>query len=594
MTHSTAPRPVRLTVFPADRMVAAPGLAQQLVVAAEFADGSRRDVTREVAYDVSDPTRASVTPDGRVEARGPVEVAVSLRYLGLRATSRLAFLPDRPDFAWEGPEPANVVDVHVFAKLKALKINPSPPADDAAFLRRAFLDALGVLPTPEEARAFLADRDPEKRAKLVEGLPGRPEFADFWALKWADLLRNEEKSMGDKGVWVFMRWLRDQMARDVPLDEFARSLVASRGSTYLNPPTSFYRTNRDPQAAAEAVGQVFLGVRLQCARCHNHPFDRWTQDDYYGLAAYFGNLARKQVNLRPPRPVRQAHDHGRRGPLPGRLPRDDRPPDRREDRPQAPRRPEPGARRRPRCARRPGRLADARQPAVRPQHGQPGLVPPHGPGDRRAGGRLPRQQPAVESRPARRPDGRVRPGRDAAPPAGDAHHEVADLRPRRQARAHQPRRRGQLRACERPPPAGRGPPRRDRPGARPPRAVPRRPRRGPRRAAGGGEGGGRFPQGLRQAGAAPDLRMRALRRRHAGASLPAHQRRGRPGPPRGARQPHRPAPARRGSTTRRSWPRSTSRRSAASRATPNARGPWPTWRRPRTAARRGKTWPGRS
>ena len=293
---SAAPRPVRLTVSPAERMVAAPGRAQQLVVAAEFADGSRRDVTGEVAYDVSDPTRASVTIDGKVEARGPVEVAVSLRYLGLRATSRLAFLPDRPDFAWRGPEPANVVDVHVFAKLKALTINPSPPADDAAFLRRAFLDALGVLPGPEEARAFLADRDPEKRAKLVGGLPGRPEFADFWALKWADLLRNEEKSMGDKGVWVFTRWLRDQMARDVPLDEFARSLVASRGTTYRDPPTSFYRTNRDPTAAAEAVGQVFLGVRLQCARCHNHPFDRWTQDDYYGLAAYFGNLARKQVN----------------------------------------------------------------------------------------------------------------------------------------------------------------------------------------------------------------------------------------------------------------------------------------------------------
>ena len=213
---STAPRPVRLTVFPAERMVAAPGLAQQLVVTAEFADGSRRDVTRQAAYDVSDPTRASVTPDGRVEARGPVEVAVAVRYLGLRAISRLAFLPDRPDFAWEGPEPANVVDVHVFAKLKALKINPSPPADDAAFLRRAYLDALGVLPTPEEARAFLADRDPEKRAKLVDRLLERPEFADFWALKWADLLRNEEKAMGDKGVWVFQRWLRDQIAARRP------------------------------------------------------------------------------------------------------------------------------------------------------------------------------------------------------------------------------------------------------------------------------------------------------------------------------------------------------------------------------------------
>jgi hypothetical protein len=188
------------------------------------------------------------------------------------------------------------LDVPAFAKLEALKINPSAPAPDAVFLRRAYLDALGVLPTPEEARAFLADADPRKRPKLVDRLLARPEFADFWALKWADLLRNEEKTMGPKGVWAFQRWLRDQIAADVPLDAFARRLVSARGSTWRNPPASFYRTNRDPETAAETVGQVFLGVRLQCARCHNHPFDVWTQDDYYGLAAYFGNVGRKQIN----------------------------------------------------------------------------------------------------------------------------------------------------------------------------------------------------------------------------------------------------------------------------------------------------------
>jgi len=182
----------------------------------------------------------------------------------------------------------------VFAKLRALRINPSPLCSDSAFLRRAYLDAIGRLPDPTEARAFLNDRGADKRSQLIDRLVGRPEFADFWALKWADLLRNEEKTMGEKGAWVLERWLRDQIAKDTPLDELARRIVAGLGSTWQNPPSSFNRTNRDPMTAAESVSQVFLGIRLQCARCHNHPFDVWTQDDYFGLAAFFANVARKQ------------------------------------------------------------------------------------------------------------------------------------------------------------------------------------------------------------------------------------------------------------------------------------------------------------
>ncbi len=294
--RAEAPKLIRLDVFPTSRVSAAPSLSQQLVVTATFLDGSTRDVTRQAAYDLDDPTRVSVTPDGRVEARRPVETTVAVRYLGGRGVSRLAFLPDRSGFVWREPKPNNRVDDAVFAKLKAHKIHPSVPSADATFLRRAYLDALGLLPTPSEARAFLADPDPSKRPKLVDRLLARPEFADFWALKWADLLRNEEKTMGPKGVWVFQRWLRDQFAADVPLDVFARKLVASTGSNFGNPPASFHRTNRDPMTAAEAFGQVFLGVRLQCARCHNHPYDAWTQDDYFGLAAYFGNVRRKQMN----------------------------------------------------------------------------------------------------------------------------------------------------------------------------------------------------------------------------------------------------------------------------------------------------------
>jgi hypothetical protein len=294
--RGTAPPLARLDVSPRERRLAAPGLSQQLIVTAAFADGTTRDVTRQAAFDVSDPSRFEVTPDGKVLARAPGEVTVAVRYLDGRGISRLAFLHDRPDFAWDAPPPANVVDDHVFAKLKSLRINPSRVAGDPTFLRRAHLDAIGRLPGPDEARAFLDDPSPSKRARLVDDLLARPEFADFWALKWADLLRNEEKVMGPKGVWIFQRWLRDQVAADVPLDQFARALVSARGSTWRNPPASFYRTNRDATAAAESLGQVFLGVRLQCARCHNHPFDVWTQDDYYGLAATFSNLGRKQVN----------------------------------------------------------------------------------------------------------------------------------------------------------------------------------------------------------------------------------------------------------------------------------------------------------
>ncbi|MFO0892889.1 MAG: DUF1549 and DUF1553 domain-containing protein [Isosphaeraceae bacterium] len=293
---ATAPRLKALEVAPGRHVAAFPGSSVPLRVVARFDDGSRRDVTRQAAFDLSDPTFAEVSPEGLVVARRAGELTVAVRFLQGRGVSRLAFVPDRPGFAWSGPVERNVIDAHVFRKLRTLKVRPSAPSGDGVFLRRAYLDALGRLPTADEARAFLEDRAPAKRDRLVETLVERPEFADFWALKWADVLRNEEKTMGPKGVWVFQRWLRDRLAADAPLDEMVRQLISARGTTWTNPATSFYRTNRDPTAAAEAVAQVFLGIRLQCARCHNHPFDDWTQDDYYGLAAYFSNIRRKELN----------------------------------------------------------------------------------------------------------------------------------------------------------------------------------------------------------------------------------------------------------------------------------------------------------
>lgn len=289
----------RLDIFPS-RQVLQPGcLRQQLVVTAHLEDGSQRDVTSLVCYETDTPTGVSVTEDGLVQVDGPMEVVVSVRFNEARAIGRLVFLPDRPEFQWRPQPSANFIDDLVHQKLQTLQIHPSEIADDATFLRRAYLATIGILPTVEETKAFLASTDDEKRTNLIDELVERPEFADFWALKWADVLRNEQKTMGIKGVWAFRRWLVRQIDRDVPFKQIAHDILSGNGATYTNPAAGFYRTNREPDVAAEAVAQVFLGYRLQCAKCHNHPFDIWKQDDYYGLAAYFSSLERKKLtNIR--------------------------------------------------------------------------------------------------------------------------------------------------------------------------------------------------------------------------------------------------------------------------------------------------------
>jgi hypothetical protein len=288
-----APRLSRLTVDPAGQVLYAPADGVRLQVRATFADGSARDVTRLAVFEpsntqvrVKDATVWRAAPDPAAVAQAVVVV----RYLSQQVAVPLAFVPDRPGFHMPDLAPVNYIDRLVFAQLEKLHIAPSPLASDAVFLRRAYLDATGLLPTPDEARAFLDDTRPDKRARLINDLLKRPEFADLWALKWSDLLRAEEKSLDRKGVTLFHQWIRDAIAAGKPLNEFAREVIAGRGSTYANPAANFYRALRDPYARSEAVAQVFLGVRLQCARCHNHPFDRWTQHDYHSLAAFFARV----------------------------------------------------------------------------------------------------------------------------------------------------------------------------------------------------------------------------------------------------------------------------------------------------------------
>jgi hypothetical protein len=290
-----APRLTRLEVLPRQRVLLHGETRQQLVARASFSDGTVRDVTDQAVYEPSADT-VRVSPQGLVTADKAGEVTLVVRYLDRRVPCRLAFVPERPGFRWQPVPVNNYIDEHVFARLRVLQVQPSDLADDAAFLRRAYLDVCGVLPTPAEVRAFLADADPHRRARLVDRLLERPEYADYWSLKWADLLRNEEKAVDARGVRHFQRWLRQNVAADKPLDEFARELLTARGSTYEHPEANYYRTNLEPQKAAETTAQLFLGVRLACARCHNHPFDRWTQDDYYGLSAFFARLRTRMVD----------------------------------------------------------------------------------------------------------------------------------------------------------------------------------------------------------------------------------------------------------------------------------------------------------
>ncbi len=284
---------VSLEVTPGPRVLTAPAKSQQLAVVATFADGSRRDVTRLTNLSSSEPLIGEVGPTGRVEFKRPGEVAILARYLETMVAVRLTYLEPRPGFVWSNPPAANFIDTLTFAKLRTMTIQPSALSGDSDFVRRATLDAVGRLPTPDEARAFLIDPSPDRRAKLVERLLTLPEFADFWAMKWADVLRSSRKTMQAKGSYGFQLWLREKLLADEPLDAIVRELLTASGNTYANPPANFYRAAKDPLALAESTAQLFLGVRMQCAKCHNHPSEKWTQDDYYGLAAVFARVGRK-------------------------------------------------------------------------------------------------------------------------------------------------------------------------------------------------------------------------------------------------------------------------------------------------------------
>ncbi len=284
---------VRLEVLPTRRELLESQPQQQLIAIAHFDDGSRRDVTQQSVFSSNDETAASVSTSGLVEFHNTAEATFLIRYLSQVVGSKMTYVRRDPNFVHKAPPVVNYVDEHVFAKQRALQITPAELTSDAVFLRRVFLDTIGTLPTADEARQFLDSTASDKRAKLIDSLLSRDEFAYFWALKWADVMRGSDVTISRRGVHSFHRYLVERFRQDLPFDQFARETLTSQGNTLHQPGANFHRIARTPEDAAEAMAQLFLGVRIGCARCHNHPFEAMTQGDFYGLAAYFARVKNK-------------------------------------------------------------------------------------------------------------------------------------------------------------------------------------------------------------------------------------------------------------------------------------------------------------
>lgn len=297
----TAARLVKIEVAPEYQVFAKPGGVQPLRVTARYGDGSSREVAGDARYVSNNEMAAEVDERGVVKLARRGEAAIMVRYGDKIAVSRVVVLDPASDFAWNNPPAENYIDPLVFAKLRDMHIVPSELSTDGEFLRRVWLDVAGVPPAAEEVRRFLADKDPKKRARKIDELLDRPEYAEVWALKWADLLgiRSEDPgviatALTPREVWKYYRWIRESFAANKPYDEFVRELVTAGGRTSTNAPAMYYRRYRDATELTENTTQLFLGIRLKCARCHDHPFEKWVQNDYYGMAAFFS-----QVKLKP-------------------------------------------------------------------------------------------------------------------------------------------------------------------------------------------------------------------------------------------------------------------------------------------------------
>ena len=279
---------VGIEVVPNERIMTTDG-RQQLGVYAHMSDGRITDVTHAAHYDTNDKELGNVDKSGLVDVTGrPGDVVIMVRYQEHASVYRAAVPLGVP--VEDVPEPANFIDDHVYTKLRMLGMPPSPVCDDATFLRRVTLDIAGRLPTPEESAAFFDSSDPDKRGALIDRLVDSPDYADYFANKWSAVLRNKSQH---RVTYVFHNWIRQSLYENMPYDQFVRGIIAAAGDVDEHPPVAWYRQVDQPKKQMEDTAQLFLGVRIQCAQCHHHPYEKWAQQDYYGLTAFFTQVARK-------------------------------------------------------------------------------------------------------------------------------------------------------------------------------------------------------------------------------------------------------------------------------------------------------------
>jgi hypothetical protein len=284
----------KVDLYPRQAVLEGESSQQRLVAVATYADGTQRDVWDLASFTTNNERTAAVAFDGRITSGVRGEAFVMARFDTHTVGTQVLALPSGLQFQPQPPT-GNYIDGLVDAKLKKLRLPASGLCTDAEFIRRATVDITGLLPTEEETQAFLANADPNKRAALIESLLARKEFSEIWAMKWADLLMIKSKNeVSYKAAYLYYNWLINQIASNVPIDKIVRDLLMATGGTFQSPATNFYQVEQDRLKMSENVAQVFMGIRTQCAQCHNHPFDRWTMDDYYGFAAFFSQVGRKQ------------------------------------------------------------------------------------------------------------------------------------------------------------------------------------------------------------------------------------------------------------------------------------------------------------
>jgi hypothetical protein len=291
-----SPHCLQLEVTPTAAVLAYPKWTLDLTVAGQFSDGQPRDVMHLCVFSSSDETVARVDTNGQVAGQSRGEATILVRYLEHITTVPLIFHQDVPGFTWQGPPENTFIDRHVFAKLRRLQLTPADLSSDHEFVRRVYLDCLGILPDKAAVQAFAGDPSPEKRNELIDELLDRPQYVERMAQRWADVLRLKSGKLGVPAAHKLHRWLVDGMERNIRYDDLARTLITAEGSTLTSPPANFYRAAADTNDCAEATAQLFLAARIQCAKCHNHPFDRWSQDQYHALGAFFARVGRKTTS----------------------------------------------------------------------------------------------------------------------------------------------------------------------------------------------------------------------------------------------------------------------------------------------------------